>query len=510
MNSFMQKHASLIKGTISCPDRIIIKGYLPFAYPASAESFLNNNDIMFVDFKKFAKQKSEELVAAAQKYAASRNRPYEYLNHAVRKEEKAHAIAQKDGITDGLICVFSILEANQSFTLRYGKKLHLQSCMPRCQTLYFYFVDRQFGFMHVRLSTWLPYTMQVYINGHEWLERQLQAAHIGYEKVENAFVTIDNCDKAQEIADAICSVKWEKILHTFALRTNSLFKTLLSGLEYYWVIDQFEYATDIFFNDRAALKELYIKLQRHTALCIGAEDILRYLGRSLNCSFRGEVITDYKKRWPGARIKHRMKSNWIKMYDKFGVVLRVETVINDPHEFFIRRQARRKGETITGWFPMAKRITNMYRYCEIGLSANRQYIEELSIVDDPTAAYAFVEKVCSKISQTSKHCRALNPLGKNDRILFRAALRGEHFINGFRHGDFAKNLGIVLNGKNGKEYKKLSARVSRKIKLLHAHGLIAKIPRSRRYRITAKGKCIMSAAIDIHENFIPAAFKNAA
>jgi hypothetical protein len=113
---------------------------------------------------------------------------------------------------------------------------------------------------------------------------------------------------------------------------------------------------------------------------------------------------------------------------------------------------------------MAKRITNIYRYCEIGLSANRQCIEELSIIDDPTAAYAFVEKVCSKTSQTSKHCRALNPLGKDDRMLFRAALCGEHFINGFCHADFAKNLGIILDGKNSKEYKKLSARVSRKIK----------------------------------------------
>jgi hypothetical protein len=150
MDTFMQKHAPLVKGTISAPDRIILKGYLPFANPAAAEGFLNKNNIKFIEFKKFAKAQSEKLVTAAQSYATNKKRPYEDLVNDVRKEEKAHAIAQKDGITDGLICVFSILESNQSFALRYGKKLHLQPCKPRCQTLYFYFVDRQFGFMHVR------------------------------------------------------------------------------------------------------------------------------------------------------------------------------------------------------------------------------------------------------------------------------------------------------------------------------------------------------------------------
>jgi hypothetical protein len=75
MGTFMQKHAPLVIGTISAPDRIIIKGYLPFANPAVAEGFLNKNNIKFIEFKKFAKTQSEKLVTAAQRFATSKNRP---------------------------------------------------------------------------------------------------------------------------------------------------------------------------------------------------------------------------------------------------------------------------------------------------------------------------------------------------------------------------------------------------------------------------------------------------
>lgn len=89
-------------------------------------------------------------------------------------------------------------------------------------------------------------------------------------------------------------------------------------MDYYWVIDQSEFATDVIFTDRASLKSLYEKLVKHATLCFSAEDVLTFLGRKLHGRFEGEVLTDYKKRWFGVRVKHRMKENWIRRVTSTG------------------------------------------------------------------------------------------------------------------------------------------------------------------------------------------------
>ena len=88
-------------------------------------------------------------------------------------------------------------------------------------------------------------------------------------------------------------------------------------------------------------------------------------------------------RQPGARVKHWMKRNWIKMYNKNSTGLRVETVINHPYDFRIYRSGRRSGKTIHGWCPMSKCVANLYRYVEICLGATRRTLDALAGVDDP-------------------------------------------------------------------------------------------------------------------------------
>jgi len=502
MRSFIEKHRQKITGVISVFDRIILKGYLPISYPAVAERFFALNNQLLVTFKEFTSQQTDALRTHAMEYAAQANRPYEYLREHIRKEEHVRAIAQRDGITDGLICVLAINEENHTFSLRRGKgRPHLVRCSPRCLTLYYYFMDRHFGLMHIRLSTWMPFTIQVYVNGHDWLARQLDAKHIAYEQVDNAFVSIADSERAQKIADRFQRLPLEKILHAFANRVNPLLKTILLGMEYYWVIDQAEYATDVMFRDRAALKELYLNMQKHAAVCTQADDIMKFMGRKLHGSFRGTITTDAKERVDITRVKHTVKGNWIKMYNKHGIVLRIETVINRPREFRTFRLARRNSKG-GGWVPLPKRISSMSRYAQIGLRANAGYLEALTEVDDPTPVYRSLDRLCEPQTRTGQRVRGLNPLRKKDRELFEAVVRGEHFINGFKASMIAGRLGLVYPKEPG-ERKRLVARVNRKMRLLRGHGLIARIPHSQRYRITSVGMGMMNAVIDLREHTLP-------
>jgi hypothetical protein len=120
---------------------------------------------------------------------------------------------------------------------------------------------------------------------------------------------------------------------------------VLCGCQYYWVAAQAEYSTDVMFKTAAGLRELYPRLLSHSTLCFGATEVMNFLGRKFNGHFQGEVVSDLSslvcRRVGGSRIKHRVKQNGLKMYDKAGLVLRVETLINDPGEFRVRKQVLR-------------------------------------------------------------------------------------------------------------------------------------------------------------------------
>ena len=113
--------------------------------------------------------------------------------------------------------------------------------------------------------------------------------------------------------------------------------------DYYWTSEQTEWATDVVFRDAAALAELYPLLTRHGIETFQSPDVMRFLGHKmpahggLHGRFAGEIVSDLKQRPEGVRIKHRAGRNALKMYDKFGSVLRVETTLNDPQGLKVLR-----------------------------------------------------------------------------------------------------------------------------------------------------------------------------
>lgn len=509
MNTFLHKHMDKITGVLSCPDRVIFKGHLPLSHPMSMDAFMTRQRWLLKDFKEHGKQASNLLVAHAKKMCAQKGRPYEYLRSFTRKETYAREIAERDGIVKGLVCVFATLESCGSYKLAYGEgRPRLKYNYPRCLVLYYYFMDREYGFMHVRIQTWFPMTVQVYINGREWLGKKLELHGVAYTARDNAIIWVEDPQRAQRFADNFAKRNWPRILDAFAKRVNPLLKNLLADCSYYWVTDQFEYATDIMFNDPHALEGLYKELLEHATLCFSAEDVLTFLGKKLHGNFKGEVLNDRKTRQPGARIKHRVSGNWIKMYDKFGSVLRIETVINRPYDFRVRRTGMREGRNVIGWFPMAKGVANLPRYVDVCLAANKRYIERLAVVDDPGEALDELPKLAKRKHINGNTYRAFNPLNPADIQLFHVLMRGEHAIHGFRNKDIRRHL---MGESNSPEQKKRdSAKVSRLFGLLHAHKLIAKIPRSRRWHISKKGQRLMTCAITLYYKNAPKLYANAA
>jgi hypothetical protein len=277
----------------------------------------------------------------------------------------------------------------------------------------------------------------------------------------------------------------------------------LGQRSYRWVIDQAEYSTDLLFCSKAALAELYPHLLDHAVTNLSAEDILRFLGRRLHPRFEGEILTDLKKaRHPGARVKHRMKNNWLKMYDKFGQILRIETVINQPREFKVRRARLRQGQRQMVWCPMNKGVANFYHYHAVARASNERYLNALATTALPCATVRQLETLHQPARCGARRRRALNVLSQADQRLFLAVLRGDHCLNGFRNADVARCLNSTPT-RTAAERRRRSTQISRTLQLLRAHGLIAPIPHSYRYRITAKGEVLMNASIYVRCKAFP-------
>jgi hypothetical protein len=504
VQAFLAKHADIITGVLSCFDRLIFHGHLPFSYPKGMEAFLAQQDVLLKDFRAFARKQSALIKAHGLALAEKAGRPYIFLRKRIRKEDRVRQIIRKEGLTEGLVCVFGVQESCSSFRIAYGKgRPHLRRTYPRCLVLYFYYLDPECGLIHVRLPTWFPFTVQVYLNGHDWLARQLDRRGLGYRQQDNAFLSLDDPAAAQQLADQFTRKKWRRFLDALAKRVNPLLGTLLRKVNYYWVTDQAEYATDILFKDRDSLRSLYQDLLRHATLAFSAEDILGFLGKKLDPRFQGEVNSDCKKRPQGFRVKHRYNGNWLKMYDKFGQVLRIEMVINRPRPFKVFRWGTKKGQRLRGWFPLTKSVAFLGRYAELSHQATHRYLEALAAVEDPRASEHVLERACNPVPYKGQRKRALNPLSDAEQRLFCAVLRGEHHQRGFYSRDVAKYLDFRPTS-DPAEKRRQSGQVGRLLQLLRAHGLIRKLPRTRRYRVTANGFAFMSAAIHLRRQSFPA------
>jgi hypothetical protein len=272
-------------------------------------------------FARYASQATSVILANAERLAVQAGRPSIYLTGSVTrragqtKEDLARSIAERDGVTDGLVCVLRAVEPCNTFTVkRVGGRLEVRTKHGKCQQFYFYFIDPEFGFMHVRVQSWLPYEVQVYVNGREWLARQLDAAGVGYLRHDNALLRIANLDKASALCERFAHRSWPRLLDNFARRLNPHLESIEKGGfgGYYWVVDQAEIATDVMFRDRPALEAIMPDLIRHAAFDLSSEDVLQFLGRKLHPSLAAEVMTN-TRRADGWRVKHRLARNWIKV-----------------------------------------------------------------------------------------------------------------------------------------------------------------------------------------------------
>jgi len=500
MTSLTERHADKITGTLSCYDRVVIQGTLPgVGYAAGMTGYLKARGLRIFDFAEFSKPLTVAVRENAERIAEEHGLAIEHVRKlkAFRKEDRIAEILAERGDHPGLVHIFSAMESCSTFEPWHDKatgKTFLRRDCGRCLHYYFYFLDPELGLCFVRVPTWAPFRLQVYFNGHNWLAHQLEDRGIGFKLADNAFLHIDDFTAAQKLADALDV----QPLHRALDRLAAVFCPAARAFRcrYQWTLMQLEYATDIVFKRREDLVDLYQAIVRTAVQAVKVDDVAGFLGRKLTANYRGEIGTDFKTRIFGTRLKHYMGRASIKIYDKFGSILRIETTANDVSFFkHYRRVTQKDGQIRFRIAPVRKTIYSLNPDLrQLFAGANQRYLAFISALDLPTAGIKALNKIAEPVRDRDRPYKGFNLFFGADQLLFETLARGEFAILGLRNKDLRTHIPSAT-----------TAQISRCLKRLRLHGLIKQVAGTFKYHLTDLGRRTVIGALAIKEmTVIPA------
>lgn len=506
VNRFVDKHSALIDGVLESFDRVIMHGHLCIAGARNLVAWAVKEKIAIGELAGRGAEYRRRIKAYAQAIARRAGRPYLRPGIGQRKDEVVRGIIEKQEVSSGLVCVFETQEMAPAIRF-VGREAAPRVIDSRrlCQVFYFYHLDPEFGLTHLRLQGWFPFDIQIYVNGHHWLERQLEREGVAFTSADNALLAVSDQQRAQELADGFGHVRWDDVLGRWAERFNPLLQGVFKSMHYRWFVDQAEVATDVIFRSIRDLQPLYRRLLDFAIVALGTREIMTFLGKKLPAAYQGEVVGDRRCRFQGWRVKHWVRRNAIKLYDKFARILRVEATFNCLSDFNVRRAvfSPKTGATTTRCAPMRKAVEFLPQVFEIGRRANRRYLDALAAVDPSQHAGSWVLAVARPAQRRGgRRCRALNILADADVLAFRAVMRGEGQLRGLRNADVRRLLWPDAPCTRAEERRR-SAAVTRQLARLRAHRLLTKIPHTRRWRPTPRGLVVMGKALEIRNELWP-------
>lgn len=507
MKGFVQRHAAVVTGMLEGFDRLRFRGTKRLlAHVGGMMNFLSQQKVLLKDFKDYAPSVTDYIRRRTERLAEAAEQTVRYLpGSRLSKELLVRGIEEKREYAPGLICILSCVEPCLSYEIhrdREKKVLDLVPGLRKCLHYYHYIRDPKLGLLHLRLQTWFPFSVHVCVNGREWLACEMDAAGMAYERRDNCFIWIEDPGRAQKLMDRLLRTNWPRLLDGLLRRCNpadaEIFRQV--PVRYYWSVDQSEWASDVIFRSHADLAKIYPVLIRHGMQNLGSVEVMRFLGRKVPAhngrygTFQGQVTTDLRERAEGVRIKHRVNHNSVKMYDKEGRVLRVETTINDAKDIKVFRPKEGDPGGKKDWRYMRKSVADLHRRAQVSQAANDRYYEALEAAEETVPLSTYTDRLCRPVRWKGKRVRALRPLEADDHALLAAVNRGQFTLHGFRNRDLRS---LLYTGKNytKEDLRRQSSAVTRKLRLLRAHGLIRKVPRTHRYILSPRGRTGITAIL---------------
>jgi hypothetical protein len=335
---------------------------------------------------------------------------------------------------------------------------------------YFYGVDRDFGPFFLKLCSYFPYTARLCVNGHEYLKRQLTQVGVGFEALDNGLLSCTDPARAQAICDALGAEQLDALLRKWLDRLPQPFTSAdqEAGYRYEVSILQAEFSlTQVL--DRPLTGRVFFEEVIREHLDLGRPDQVQLIfDRRVTTRtpgrFRTRVITEGVI--PSLHVDY--KHSRIKQYHKEGQALRTETTINDTRDFGI-----------------GKRLTNLPALRTVGFGANRRLLDVQRVSHDCQLGAAAFAQITQPITVDGQRAAALRFEQDRVQALLSALIVFSLLPTGFSNRDLREHLAPLL----GLAPSQLPpGRMTYDLRRLRLHGLIERLPRTHRYRLTPDGR----------------------
>jgi hypothetical protein len=334
---------------------------------------------------------------------------------------------------------------------------------------YFYILDKDFGPLFIKFCSYFPYPAKLCLNGHEWLKRQLTQRAVPFEPLDNGIRSSDAPGRVQRIADTLDAAKIDAVFRKWLRRLPHPFAAAhrQAGYRYHLSILQAEFAlTQVL--DRPLTGRCFFEEVIRENLDVGRPDQMqlifnRRVTRRTPGGFRTRVLTEGVV--PSLHVQY--KKSKVKQYHKEGQALRTETTINDTYDFAIGRALR-----------------NLPALREIGFTANRRLLRVESLSHDCLIGEDRLHTVTAPVLVDDQRAAGLRFGDPRVQALMHALCLFAFAPTGFRHREFRDHV-AQLQSRDPKTYP--AGSMTYDLRRLRLHGLIARVPRSHRYRITPTG-----------------------
>lgn len=422
---------------------------------------------------------SKDFVTRMERYAQEHQIPvvrFDRQPRGVKQDDLAQEFIARQNGREGVMFLGKAQEKTPVFRTERRRSPDGQSTYPwivrstgMINHFYWYIFDEDFGPLFLKFGTYFPYNAKVCLNGHEWLKRQLAQEGIAYAALDNGLLRCANPKRAQELAASLSAAKIDALIRKWLARLPHPFtrEDRRAGYRYEPFTWQAEFSLTqvldrplsgrVFFED-VIRENLDVGRPDHVALIFA-----RQINRRTPGWFRTRVITDGVI--PSLHLDYRHAR--IKQYFKEGRGLRTETTINNPTDFQV-----------------PKRLQSLSQLRQIGFPANRRLLDVQKISQDCALGEEAFVRVNQPIQVEDQRVAGLRYADGRVQALLAALLLFVFTVNGFAAKDLRPKLAALL----GLAPETLSpGRLTYDLRRLRLHGLIERIPRTHRYRLTQRG-----------------------
>jgi hypothetical protein len=418
---------------------------------------------------------SHRFVEAIERFVETEGLDLVTFKKGTRKDDVAHEYLARFEGDEGVLFVGKAQEKASVFRTEKRRRPDgsrypwiIRSTTP-VNHYYVYLLDRDFGPLFIKFCSYFPYAAKVCLNGHEWLKRQLTQRGIAYEPLDNGIRSTDEAARVQEIANQLDAAKIDAVVRKWFQRLPHPFAPAhrAAGYRYQLSILQAEFAlTHVL--DRPLTGRCFFEEVIRENLDLGRPDQMqlifnRRVTRRTPGQFRTRVLTEGVV--PSLHVQY--KKSKVKQYHKEGQALRTETTINDTYDFEIGRA-----------------LSNLPALREIGFAANRRLLHVESLSHDCLIGEDHLDAVTQPIVVNNQRAAGLRFGDRRVHALMHALCLFALAPTGFRHREFRDHV-AQLQSRAPHTYSAGSTTYD--LRRLRLHGLIERVPRSHRYRITPTG-----------------------